>query len=195
MKTRKLYSWFVGLLLLSMSGFALATSSIGNVWEGGGTTNTDLAKEYRDYFNANDSENLFDTDPVLFGVTGWDRVAKNEPFGTDDSFTTASDGTWGFDSAMWGDGSQSDIDAGKYTSFAVVLKASNEFVVWLLNSGVSSGDWAMLNGHAVSHIALYGTNADLPDGGGPPSSVPLPAAVWLFGSSMLGLIGFSRRKA
>jgi type VI secretion system secreted protein Hcp len=29
----------------------------------------------------------------------------------------------------------------------------------------------------------------------PPSSVPVPAAAWLFGSGLLGLIGFARRKA
>ncbi len=31
--------------------------------------------------------------------------------------------------------------------------------------------------------------------GGGPSPVPLPAAVWLFGSALLGLIGIGRRKA
>lgn len=29
----------------------------------------------------------------------------------------------------------------------------------------------------------------------PPSSVPVPAAAWLFGSAMLGFVGFKRRKA
>jgi hypothetical protein len=29
----------------------------------------------------------------------------------------------------------------------------------------------------------------------PPSQVPVPAAIWLFGSAMVGLAGFSRRKA
>jgi hypothetical protein len=29
----------------------------------------------------------------------------------------------------------------------------------------------------------------------PPSQVPVPAAIWLFGSAMAGLVGFSRRKA
>jgi hypothetical protein len=28
----------------------------------------------------------------------------------------------------------------------------------------------------------------------PPSQVPVPAAIWLFGSAMAGLVGFSRRK-
>ena len=35
---------------------------------------------------------------------------------------------------------------------------------------------------AISHVAIYGT-----------SVVPVPAAVWLFGTALLGFIGFSRR--
>jgi len=31
------------------------------------------------------------------------------------------------------------------------------------------------------------------DGGDPPSSVPVPAAVWLFGSGLLGMVGVARR--
>jgi hypothetical protein len=30
---------------------------------------------------------------------------------------------------------------------------------------------------------------------GPPSAVPVPAAVWLFGTALIGLVGFGKRKA
>lgn len=47
------------------------------------------------------------------------------------------------------------------------------------------------------HVGIYG-NAywdDISAGYGPlPSSVPVPAAVWLFGSGLLGLTGVTRRK-
>lgn len=33
------------------------------------------------------------------------------------------------------------------------------------------------------------------DGSGPPAAVPVPAAMWLFGSGLLGLVGISRRGA
>ena len=32
------------------------------------------------------------------------------------------------------------------------------------------------------------------DGIGPPSAVPVPAAVWLFGTALFGLVGFSKRR-
>jgi hypothetical protein len=41
-----------------------------------------------------------------------------------------------------------------------------------------------------SAFAIPGTS----DGEEPPSSVPVPAAVWLFGSGLLGLVGVARRK-
>ncbi|MFC1560704.1 VPLPA-CTERM sorting domain-containing protein [Pseudomonadota bacterium] len=28
----------------------------------------------------------------------------------------------------------------------------------------------------------------------PPSAVPVPAAVWLFGTALIGLVGFSKRR-
>ena len=37
-------------------------------------------------------------------------------------------------------------------------------------------------GGAISHIAIYGV-----------SPIPVPAAVWLFGTALIGFIGFSRR--
>ena len=43
-----------------------------------------------------------------------------------------------------------------------------------------SGFWP--NGGAISHVSLYG-----------PSPVPIPAAVWLLGSGLLGLVGIRRR--
>ena len=51
---------------------------------------------------------------------------------------------------------------------------------------------------ATSYVSL-GANASVGDEGcvgaiSPPSAVPLPAAVWLFGSGLLGLAGIARRK-
>jgi hypothetical protein len=44
---------------------------------------------------------------------------------------------------------------------------------------------------------LYGTRITLGINGNDPvlQTVPMPAAIWLFGSGLLGLIGVARRKA
>jgi hypothetical protein len=39
-------------------------------------------------------------------------------------------------------------------------------------------------------VGTFGSSEDIT----PPSSVPVPAAAWLFGSALLGFMGFSRRK-
>ena len=50
----------------------------------------------------------------------------------------------------------------------------------------------------VSNVSFqYGTSFDepiIPPTGGPPAAIPVPAAVWLFGSGLLGLVGVARRR-
>ena len=41
---------------------------------------------------------------------------------------------------------------------------------------------------AISHVSILG------DPQVPPSEVPVPASVWLFGSGLLGLVGIARRR-
>ena len=74
--------------------------------------------------------------------------------------------------------------AGTPNAYAFNLGTLADIAVWDnhdTNPLVLTGFWAGVTG-AISHVALYGT-----------SVVPVPAAVWLFGTALLGFIGFSRR--
>lgn len=98
--------------------------------------------------------------------------------------STASDGD-GSIAGNW----YIDLGAvGDFNTFVIGLKPDGGFAYWNVGNTLS-GTYSDLT-HALSHANLYGRL-----GGSPPSGIPLPAAVWLFGSSMLGLIGFTRRKA
>jgi len=57
--------------------------------------------------------------------------------------------------------------------------------VWL--SEISFGNNSVLG---LSHFAMAGDSLTPGDG----TQVPLPAAVWLFGSALMGLVGFGRKK-
>jgi hypothetical protein len=63
------------------------------------------------------------------------------------------------------------------------------WAAFLLPDGVTSGDWEQYvaigeNDKNLSHAILYGV----------PTPVPVPAALWLFGSGLLGLAGIARRR-
>lgn len=51
------------------------------------------------------------------------------------------------------------------------------------------------NGDILNFSSLVSAEArQMAENGGAPSSVPVPAAMWLFGSALLGVVGFSRRR-
>ena len=96
----------------------------------------------------------------------------------------APTGTWEFDPSKFSP-----------TEFLIVLKAANSpgFAAWLFtgtDAASFSGDWlvAWENNNNMprnlSHLSVYAS----------PTVVPVPAAVWLFGSGLLGLVGVARRK-
>jgi hypothetical protein len=147
--------------------------------------------------SANDSESLlnnntFGSDTGLFGYTDWDFLAKQETppkagepavTGTDIGLSVTPTG--GASSGDW------SVNTGALDSFArlvFILKAGNSFSSYLYEPGSnagSSGSWATiaLGNQDLSHLSIYTS----------PSPVPVPAAVWLFGTALLGFIGMSRR--
>ena len=85
------------------------------------------------------------------------------------------------------------------TSFFVeflVVKASNEFVLYKLATPAKSGTWNTFNitnkkgvPHGLSHLAFLGSDGFDPTGGG----VPEPAT-WAMLLSGFGLVGFAARR-
>ena len=67
-----------------------------------------------------------------------------------------------------------------------------------VNRGLESGDTTVFNGGAVDlswRASSPGDWTRMITAFSPAAVVPVPAAFWLFGSGLLGLIGFARRKA
>jgi hypothetical protein len=83
-------------------------------------------------------------------------------------------GTWSLDSDIFD----------RYQKVAFALKAGPEFSAYHLLDGTNtSGIWNINSwtNKELSHFTVYVT------------SIPIPAAVWLFGSGLVGLVTFSRR--
>ena len=118
----------------------------------------------------------------------------------DESFTLLSESSvkFGIDGYFSGSFSVGDLLFGEFTDLYVRLLPDDEFG----GGGAKfSGDVTYTDGSLMSEITggrIEGIFA--PDGTGLVAAlgqvavVPVPAAVWLFGSGLLGLVGVARRK-
>jgi len=81
------------------------------------------------------------------------------------------------------------------TQGILTLSGSNHFILGLNVGGVWLPDSSITSVGGNSYIVVFGSGADLVqvDVQVVPQ-VPVPAAVWLFGSGLLGLVGVLRRK-
>jgi hypothetical protein len=143
--------------------------------------------------NVNDSEtllnnNTFGTDTGLFGYTDWSLLAKQDL--DPDSWTGTDIGLSVIETSK-GIGSWS-VNANALDTFArvvLILKASPTFSSYLYGPGLDTGDsgsWttSALGDKNLSHFSIYTSGI---------SPVPVPAAIWLFGTALIGFIGMSRR--
>lgn len=90
----------------------------------------------------------------------------------------ASDtGTWSFNSDVWD----------TYADVMIVLKGSNEFSGYLLESMVSAGTWNTGGDPLLSHLTVY-ARGDAPMGGG----MPEPTTLSLIAFGLIGA-GYSRK--
>jgi len=96
-----------------------------------------------------------------------------------------------------------DSDAGQGGQMAHGVNAANEWLImdYTLQSGKSFNDvlTELSNGklRIGMHITGYasgGSESFVNSPGEPPNIIPVPAAVWLLGSGLLGLLGVARRK-
>ena len=69
----------------------------------------------------------------------------------------------------------------------VALSQSGTFEIAFFNA--SEKNFAELSG-----MTLFVGEITEPDGGGGEGFVPIPAAAWLFGSALLGFVGYARRR-
>lgn len=130
-------------------------------------------------FSGNDT-NQIDASFEMFGMDGWVLSEKNDSASGDSTITFSTAPVNGSESGDW----EIDSLAGK-SNIVITLKAGNGFGAFLLDQTAAEplvGAWS--TGKDLSHASIY-YNVN---------PVPLPAAAWLFGSALFGLVGIGRRK-
>jgi hypothetical protein len=96
---------------------------------------------------------------------------------------------WG--AATGGTGGSTDLYGQEFDQAGIALGTTN--TLYGLTGNSSPGQ---VQSYILGTNLTLGTNGTLSVGGTtPPPPVPLPAAVWLFGSGLLGLFGVGRRRA
>ena len=138
---------------------------------------------------------LFNFDPALVSVNS----IVLDLAGADPAFSCPGGGNCssgaGFESIHWGSFSQViGIGAGVVQMATVSLTA-------LTGTGGGTANFGMVDDPAAGgwfDVAFFGDATPVFNGASTvinPSAIPVPAAVWLFGSGLLGLVGVARRKA
>lgn len=131
-------------------------------------------------------------DPALFTVTGstYDVAFADPGFscqggacpGEGPGLATVSAGNFG---------GLGDLTAGSVATFTLTANAAGVSAITVDNSVTLATTSANFGFGAVPGVV--GDSASIEVLGG--AVVPVPAAVWLFGSGLLGLVGVARRKA
>ncbi|MDH5513939.1 MAG: VPLPA-CTERM sorting domain-containing protein [Gammaproteobacteria bacterium] len=168
-----------------------AGNAVNGITIGDVTGNAGGANECWGTFDGNDpgpSGDGFDVGGTIFNFVARENTpglleGTDIGLAVDPDTGDASAGNWSFDSSTFAP-----------TGFLIVLKSASKpgFAAWLFDGPAAASDagtwlvaWTNQNGvqHDLSHLSIYA-----------PTPVPVPAAVWLFGSGLLGLVGVARRK-
>lgn len=157
---------------LALSGTACKVTSVGGATACAGI------------FGGNDSNQDLNG---LFSVDNWTEILKLNSNGDTETANgitltvNSSSKTWSVDTYAGND------------PVMFVLKGGPTFSAFLMDTSVLSGSWdnlSMLKGNGntdagLSHWTIYS---------GGTTVVPLPAAAWLFGSALLGVVGLGYRR-
>jgi len=141
-----------------------------------------------DYSGNQDGENYQNSINTDFGLSSniiWDGVINSG-----DGALSTSTSTWTYEGIL-------------SAPFVIILKAANAFTAYLFdtpdvaNDGTYKVSITNNNGvvHDLSHMTIYTTSTESGPGidSFTNSPVPLPAALWLFGPALFGLMGFRRK--
>jgi hypothetical protein len=76
----------------------------------------------------------------------------------------------------------------KTSVYYMSVKASNKYALYEFNPSQTNGSWSteLLSYKDVSHISFWSTKC--------PPAVPIPAAIYLLGSGIVGIICFKRKR-
>ena len=159
----------------------------------------------------------FDVETVIAGSLiskfGFNFLANAQPSGFSISSLPSS---WGYTVDVWTGGGSGNGGFNGFGKFDVSVKdggSAGRLSPLIFDVSVGTiGDYIAENNKAGQFFSAHVTNLNLDEWGscsaadngvtctaltgytGDPMVVPVPAAVWLFGSGLLGLIGIARRK-
>jgi hypothetical protein len=126
-------------------------------------------------------------DGLLHVPAGFSLLDKSDQTG--DPFEGLLTGTNGLTRGLSGEFNIAGNPAWQYLIIfkTGVARGDPDWAAFLLPRGVLSGSWSIDGQQALSHVQVWG-------GGDQQTLVPLPAAVWLLGSGLLGLFAVGRRR-
>ena len=146
---------------------------------------TSIAQDCIDGTTSNDSEGVLNAGTGFFDINTWVLLDK-----TDDLVDGGIGLTGGTPGDISGDFSFNASVWDSYQDVIIVLKDGGSTIdknikwsAYLLMDGVSSGSWIFDGYKALSHLSVYA------------NPVPVPAAVWLFASGLIGLVGVARKRS
>lgn len=136
-----------------------------------------------DVGNANSPYNIDDLSSSILGSAAYLTGFYSQLNLQNTAFPNTSDG-WG-----GGSGAFATFFGTEYTNGGAVDSPLTFFLGATAGQNQLANWWQSLN-----TLTLTSDGSLLVDGGSGPSPVPLPAAVWLLGSGLLGLAGIGRRR-
>lgn len=144
-----------------------------------------ISMDCTDGITQNASEDVLNAGTGFFNIDTWVLLDKTDDFvngGIGLTGGTPGDlsGDFSFNASVWD----------SYQDVIIVLKdggsitdPDTKWSAYLLMDAVSSGSWIYDGTKELSYLAVYA------------NPVPVPAAVWLFASGLLGLVGVARKRA